>query len=58
MDPMQIRIGDVIARSSDSEPRKKLKVSKTIQPKIAFVDNGNIYIENLEQSVIDDIRLN
>ena len=58
MDPMQIRIGDVIARSSDSEPRKKLQVSKTIQPKIAFVDNGNIYIENLEQSVIDDIRLN
>ncbi len=57
MDPMQVKIGDIIARSSDSSPRKKLKVSKVIQPKIAFVDNGNIYIENLDQSVIDDIRL-
>lgn len=58
MDPMQIKIGDVIARSSDSAPRKRLKISKVIQPKIAFVDNGNIYIENLEQSVIEDIKIN
>ncbi len=57
MDPMQIKIGDVIARSSDSTPRKRLKKSaKVIQPKIAFVEDGNIYIEDLEQNVIDDIR--
>ena len=55
MDPMQIKIGDVIARSADSTPRKK---DKGIQPKIAFVEDGSIYIENLEQSVLEDIRLN
>ena len=58
MDPMQVKIGDVIARSSNNAPRKRLKAVKGIQPKIAFVENGNIYIENLDQSVIEDIRLN
>ena len=54
MAPMQIRIGDVIARSSDSV---QLKPSKTVDPKIAFVDDNNIYIEKLDKNVLSDIRL-
>lgn len=51
MDPMQIRIGDVIARSSD-KPAKNLKQ----EPKIAFVEDNNIYIEPITKNVINDIR--
>lgn len=54
MAPMQIRIGDIIARSNDNVP---VKPAKTINPKIAFVDDGNIYIENLDKNVLSDIRL-
>lgn len=54
MSPMQIRIGDVIARSSDGA---KPVSSKVIEPKIAFVDDGNIYIEKLEKNILSDIRL-
>jgi septum site-determining protein MinC len=52
MDPMQIRIGDVIARSSDS-PKKNAESDK--QPKIAFVEDENIYIELLCKDVIQDL---
>lgn len=55
MNPMQIKIGEVIARSSDSAPKKK---NKGIEPKIAYVDDGNIYIEDLGQEVLEDIRIN
>lgn len=51
MNPMQIRIGDVIARSSD-KPKKR---PKTPEPQIAFVEDGNIYIEKLTRDVINDI---
>ena len=54
MIPMQIRIGDVIARSSDGPPAKP---AKTIDPKIAFVEDGNIYIEKLDKNSLSDIRL-
>lgn len=47
MDAMQIRIGDVVARSSDS---KKKKVEK--EPKIAYVENGNIYIDELCRDIL------
>lgn len=53
MQPMQIRIGDVIARSDDNNTKK----SKTLEPKIAFVEDGNIYIEKLDKNVISDIKL-
>lgn len=55
MNPMQIKIGEVIARSSDSAPRKK---SKGVEPKIAYVDDSNIYIEDLGPEVLEDIRIN
>lgn len=53
MSPMQIRIGDVIARSADSAPKKKAQKPET---KIAFVENDNIYIEPLNKEVLNDLR--
>ena len=52
MDPVQIRIADTIARSPD-KPRKK----KEKETKIAFWEDGNIYIEPLDKDVMGDIRL-
>ncbi len=59
MSPMQIKIGGIIARSSDSgnkvtKGRNKVKV---VEPKIAYVYDQNIYIEDLEQNALDDICL-
>ena len=51
MNPTQIRIGDVIARSPD-EKRKVEAVTK-----IAFSQDGNIYIESLDRDVLKDISL-
>lgn len=55
MDPMQIRIGDVIARSSDGTAIRRKKTEDT--PKIAFVEDGNIYIEPITKEVLNDIKL-
>lgn len=53
MCPMQIRIGDVIARCSDSASKEK-----GIQiPKIAYIENGNICIETLDKSVLSGVKL-
>lgn len=52
MNPMQIRIADAIARSAD-KPRRKVDD----EAKIAFLDNGNIYIEPVKKSVLNDIHL-
>lgn len=52
MNPMQIRIADAIARSAD-KPKRKLDD----EAKIAFVDDGNIYIEPVRKSVLNDIHL-
>lgn len=58
MDPMQIRIGDVIARSSDSKPARGVRKKKEDDtPKIAFVEEGNIYIEPITKEVLNDINL-
>ena len=50
MNPMQIRIGNSIARSDDNSK------SKSSEPQIAFLENGNIYIEQLCKNVIDDMK--
>ena len=51
MNPTQIRIGDVIARSPDEK-------QKTItETNIAFSQDGNIYIEPLDRNVLNDISL-
>lgn len=52
MSPMQIRIADTIARSPDN-PVKDMKK----EAKIAFMEDGNIYIEPINKDVINDIRL-
>lgn len=52
MDPMQIRIADTIARSPDKPKKKQPK-----ETKIAFWEDGNIYIETLDKDVMGDIRL-
>ncbi len=53
MNPMQIKIADTIARSSDSASTKK---SKNVQPKIAYIYEANIYVEDLTQDVLEDIK--
>ena len=55
MDPIQIKIGDVIARSSDKGQAKKKKTEDV--PKIAYVEDGNIYIEPITKDVLNDINL-
>jgi septum site-determining protein MinC len=52
MNPMQIRIADTIARSPDKPVKDDVK-----EPKIAFLEDGNIYIEPLNKSILNDINL-
>lgn len=52
MRPMQIRIADTIARSPDKPVKEESR-----ETKIAFLEDGNIYIEPLNKSVLNDIRL-
>ena len=54
MAPIQIRIGDTIARSDDNNGKPK-KMGDGIM--IAFVEDGNIYIEKLDKTILDDIRI-
>lgn len=51
MNPTQIRIGDIIARSPDEKQKTDLET------KIAFCQDGNIYIEPLDRNVLNDISL-
>lgn len=52
MSPTQIRIADVIARAPDKPVKEEVK-----EAKIAFLEEGNIYIEPLNKSVLNDITL-
>lgn len=54
MAPIQIRIGDTIARSNDAAGKPKKIGDGTM---IAFVEDENIYIEKLDKAILDDIRL-
>lgn len=56
MEPVQIRIGNLIARSPDKTDKKKNKKEKD-EPKIAFAENGTIYIENVTRNIMNEIRL-
>ena len=51
MNPLQIRIADVIARSSDdkSEPCK--------EPQIAYLNDGNIYIDILSRKTLSELSI-
>ena len=51
MKPMQIRIGDIIARAPDDpEP------GAGQESQIAFVEGGNIYIETIDKNVIGNLN--
>lgn len=52
MNPLQIRIADVIARAPDKPTKNAVK-----EAKIAFIEDGNIYIEPLNKNVLYDICL-
>ena len=52
MNPVQIRIADTIARAPDKPAKDGLK-----ETKIAFLENGNIYIEPLSKEVLNDINI-
>ncbi len=51
MSPMQIKIGNVIGRSIDKKKKKEKK-----QPQIAYVLEGNIYIEDISKDIMNDIN--
>lgn len=51
MNPVQIRIGDIIARCSD-KPKRFAKP----ETKIAYVDGGNIYIDPLNKEILNDLN--
>ncbi len=52
MSPVQIRIADTIARAPDKQDRDEIK-----ETRIAFCENGNIYIETLSKQVLNDIQI-
>ncbi len=54
MAPMQIRIGDCIARSADGPAAGKPAAEGAM---IAYTEDGNIYMEPLTKEVINDIRI-
>ena len=54
MAPIQIRIGDTIARCNETGTKIK-PISP--DPMIAFVEDENIYIKRLDKDVLDDIKL-
>lgn len=68
MQPMQVRIGSLIARSSDDEDhkRKKRKIkfgrqskdsNQMAEAQIAFVEDGNIYIEPISKALLNEITV-
>lgn len=52
MSPTQIRIADTIARAPDKPVKEEGK-----ETKIAFLEDGNIYIEPLNKNILQDINL-
>jgi len=59
LDPVQIRIADTIARAPDKVGKMpwKREKEKTKEPKIAFRSEGNIFIEPVSRTVLNDIKL-
>ena len=51
MNPMQIRISDVIARSSDE------KQETPAEPQIAYLQDGAIYIDTLSKQTLTEINV-
>lgn len=59
MDPMQIRIGNYLARSEDSHPKtswKNRKKTVAPEPQAAVVLNGNICIETITRGFLNNLE--
>ena len=58
MDPLQIKIGEIIARSADKSPAPKRRLRKekvTVEPQVAIVQDGNIYIGPITKGLLNNI---
>ena len=60
MEPMQIQIGEFIARSADADPRRNRKPGRKkkqteFEARMAYVDEGNICIEKIDRKLISEI---
>jgi septum site-determining protein MinC len=59
MDPVQIKIGDIIGRSADkafwASRKKKKKKEPVVDPQVAVVKDDNIYIEPITKGLINSI---
>lgn len=56
MDPVQIKIGNVIARSADRGPWEAIRNRRrTMDPQIALVSDGNILIEPITKGLLKRI---
>ena len=51
MQPTQIRIGNVIARSSDETRQRR----ENIDPKMAYVEDDRIYVESIDRNVVKEM---
>lgn len=62
MEPMQIQIGECIARSPDQKEKLFKKNSRKknrpeLEAKLAFVEDDNIFIETITRSLISEISI-
>lgn len=58
MDPVQIKIGDVIGRSADktgNDRKKKKQHIEPAEPQVAIVKDENIYIEPITKGLLNSI---
>ena len=58
MDPVQIKIGEVIGRSADktgNDKKKKKQQAPPAEPQVAIVKDGNIYIEPITKGLLNSI---
>lgn len=60
MNPVQIRIGDYIAKNAEKSVFKiKMKKKKVqMESQIAYVEDGSIYVESLTKEVLNDMKKN
>ena len=60
MDPIQIQIGDILAKSPDKQqkakrPRRRSNAPAAAEPQIAIAKGGNIYIQPITKGLLNSI---
>lgn len=58
MNPIQLKIGDCIARNPNPQMENNKKLKNDNGFEIAYVNNGNIFIENYNKNMLDIILKN